>query len=360
MEESDFIDQLTFEDLRERYQSERDVRLRDTRSSFEGEEEGLRRDIGAGIEDDRRHREVLNLALNLFANAASRPYQLGYRFVHGSPLLELGVPNFDFLVANVEAEGPIAILGEAKGSVSGPAGVVAQTRERKQVALDHIEHIKERYLRTDLDPRVEVVLSVPAIGAQRVIEAIEDTGGGIIPWMMDTGENLVSLELPRSIDGQLRSTMLHSDRALNQALEKVRSTDRGFDIFPQSPPFTKLRMLVIHAMKEGQRYWIDRDELSRRLNTELFYLSDDEVSGLVDEMIEMGFEVGVLKDIDGRPALSMRWGSRPSMEDELQKAWTDHRCGYELQKRTDGKIVELQEEFARERDKRPPLESFGD
>ena len=136
MEESDFVDGLTFEDLRKRYRSERDETLRDTLSSFEGEEEGQRRDIEAGIEDDRRHREVLNLALNLFANAASRPYKLGYRFVHGSPLLELGVPNFDVLVANVEAEEPIVILGEAKGSVSGPARVVAQTRERQQVALD--------------------------------------------------------------------------------------------------------------------------------------------------------------------------------------------------------------------------------
>lgn len=360
MEESDFIDQLTFEDLRKRYRSERDETLRDTRSSFEGEEEGLRRDIEAGIEDDRRHREVLNLALNLFANAASRPYKLGYRFVHGSPLLELGVPNFDFLVANVEAEEPIVILGEAKGSVSGPARVVAQTRERQQVALDHIDHIKERYLRTDEDPRVEVVLAVPAIGAQRVIEAIEDTGGGIIPWMTDTGENLVSLALPRSTDGQLRSTMLHSDPVLNQSLEKAKSTDRGFDIFPQSPPFTKLRMLVIHAVKEGQRYWVDRDELSRRLNTELFYLSDDEVSGFVGDIIEMGFDVGVLKAVDGRTALSMRWGSRPSMEEELRKAWIDHRCGYELQKRIDGTIAELQEGFERERDKRPPLESFDD
>ena len=90
MEESDFVDGLTFEDLRKRYRSERDETLRDTLSSFEGEEEGQRRDIEAGIEDDRRH----------------------------------------------EAEEPIVILGEAKGSVSGPARVVAQTRERQQVALD--------------------------------------------------------------------------------------------------------------------------------------------------------------------------------------------------------------------------------
>ncbi len=119
-------------------------------------------------------------------------------------------------------------------------------------------------------------------------------------------------------------------------------------------------MLVIHAVKEGQRYWVDRDELSRRLKTELFYLSDDEVSGLVDEIIEMGFDVGVLKNVDGRTALSMRWGSRPSMEEELRKAWIDHRCGYELQKRIDGTIAELQKGFERERDKRPPLESFDD
>ena len=360
MDESDFLDMLKFEDLRERYQRERDQRLGDTRSAFQQDEEGIKRDIEAGIDADRRHREVLNLAVNLFANPASRPYQLGYRFVHGSPLHELGVPNFDFLVANVEAEEPVAILGEAKGSVSGPASTVAQTRERHQVVMDHIDHIKEYYLRTDEDPRVEVVLAMPAIGGQRVIEAIEDTGGGIIPWMTDTGENLVNLELPRSIGGKARASMLHSDRALNRALERVKSMDRGFDVFPQSPPFTKLRMLVVHAIKEGRRYWVDREVLSRRLRKELFYLSEDQVEGLVDEMVKMGFEVGVLKEVDGRPALSMRWGSRPSMEVELRKAWIDHRCGYELQKRIDGTIAELQEGFERERDKRPPLESFDD
>ena len=280
--------------------------------------------------------------------------------MHGSPLLELEVPNFDFLVASVDAEGPVAILGEAKGSVSNPARTVAQTRDRELAARDNIDHIKERYLRTEADLRVEVVLAIPAIGAQRVIEAIEDSGGGIIPWMTDKGENLVNLELPRSIKGKLRGSMMHSDRALNEALEKARSTDRGFDIFPQSPPFTKLRMLVIHAKREGQHYWVDRDALSKRLSKELFYMSDDEVSGLVDEIIAMGFEVGILKDVGGRSALSMRWGSRPSMEEELRKVWIDHRCGYELQKKVDMAIAELQRKYERERDRRPPLESFAD
>jgi hypothetical protein len=236
VDESEFIDGLAFEELRKQYAQERELRLHEARRSFSKEEKGLRRDLETGIEDDRRHTEVLNLALNLFTNRDSRPYRLGYRFVHGSPLLELEVPNFDFLVANVDAEGPVAILGEAKGSVSNPARTVAQTRDRERTARDNIDHIKERYLRTEADLRVEVVLAIPAIGAQRVIEAIEDSGGGIIPWMTDKGENLVNLELPRSIKGKLRGSMMHSDRALNKALEKARSTDRGFDIFPQSPP----------------------------------------------------------------------------------------------------------------------------
>ena len=88
---------LKFEDLRERYQREREERLGDTRSAFQRDEEGIKRDIETGIDADRRHREVLNLAVNLVANPASRPYQLGYRFVHGSPLHELGVPNFDLI-----------------------------------------------------------------------------------------------------------------------------------------------------------------------------------------------------------------------------------------------------------------------
>ena len=260
----------------------------------------------------------------------------------------------------MEGDEPLVILGEAKGSVSSPARTVQQTRERHEVALDHFDHIKEGYLRTDVDPRVEVVLAVPAIGAQRVIEAIEGSGGGIIPWMTDTGENLVNLELPRATGGKLRSTMLHSDRELNRALERVRSVDRGFDVFPQSPPFTKLRLLVVHATREGQRYWVDRDVVATRLRSELFYLDEGRVQDLVDETFEMGFDVGVLKEVDGRPALSMRWGNRPSMERELRKAWVEHRCGHELNRRVDDTIAELQEEFRRERERRPSLETFDD
>ena len=92
MDESDFLDWLKFEDLRERYHGERDGRLGDVRTSFKGDEEGIGRDVEAGIDSDRRHREVLNLAVNLFANPALGPYQLGYRFVHGSPLHERGAP----------------------------------------------------------------------------------------------------------------------------------------------------------------------------------------------------------------------------------------------------------------------------
>jgi hypothetical protein len=360
VDESDFLDWLKFEDLRERYHGERGRRLGKVRTSFEGDEEGIRRDIEAGIDSDRRHREVLNLAVNLFANPAFGPYRLGYRFVHGAPLHELGVPNFDFLVARMEGDGPVAILGEAKGSVSSPARTVQQTRERHEVALEHIDRIRETYLRTDADPRVEVVLAVPAIGAQRVIEAIEDSGGGIIPWMTDTGENIVTLELPRATDGKLRSTMLHSDRGLNGALERARSVDRGFDVFPQSPPFTKLRLLVVHATREGQRYYVDRDVISTRLGKELFYLDDGQVQALVDETFEMGFDVGVLKEVEGRPALSMRWGNRQSMEGELRRAWVDHRCGHELNRRVDQTIDELQEEFRGERVRRPSLEVFDD
>jgi hypothetical protein len=176
--------------------------------------------------------------------------------------------------------------------------------------------------------------------------------------MTDTGENLVNLELPRSIGSETKGTMLHSDRALNKALKRARSADRGFDIFPESPPFTRLRMLVVHARREGQHYWVDRDVLAGRLGKGLFYLGEEEVYGIADETIRMGFEVGVLKKVEGRTALSMRWGNRTSMEEELRRAWIDHRCGHELQRRLDGAVAELHERFEQERDRRPPLESF--
>jgi hypothetical protein len=54
VDESDFLARLKFEDLRDRYHRERERRLDETRSMFHRDEEGLRRDIEAGIDAERR------------------------------------------------------------------------------------------------------------------------------------------------------------------------------------------------------------------------------------------------------------------------------------------------------------------
>ncbi len=358
MDEDAFVESLRFEDLKQRYQEEKASTFARVEDKFRQRKEECERELKASIEDDRRHREVLTLCINPFAHRRFRPYELGYRFLRGAPLYELGVRNFDFLLGNITTNPPVVILGEAKGSVSSPGRVVREVVERREIALKHIDHIKERYLRIKADPRVETVLAISAVHAVGVIDAIVREGGSIIPWMVDRGDNILFLELSESIDRSLRPTMLHGERELNNALRRIESMEMGFNIFPQSHPVTKLRMLAVSAQKVDRSLLVDPGVLELNLQSDLFYLDDESIKELKKEILSLGYEIGLLREEKDKVRLSTRWTGRGAVEEEIEAKWANYRLDQMLAQQKQEAIEKLREKFSRELSRRPELRRF--
>ncbi len=358
MDEKAFLESVRFEDLKDKYLSEKELVLTSEKRRFREAREKRERDLIAGIEDDRRHRETLTLCINPFAHEGFQPYELGYRFLRGAPLYELDVANFDFLLVNLEFRPPVVMFGEAKGSVSNPGRVVKEVLNRKATALNEMAYVKENYLRGTADPRVETVLAVPAVDAIQVMEAIVEEGGGIIPWMVDRGDNVLSLKLPNHIDGPLRASMLHGDNDLNQALKKMGSLARGFNIFPQSHPVTKLRMLVASAQRIGRSLIVDTNILLANLQADLFYLEPMATRELQQEILSLGFDIGLLREVDNEIRLSTRWTDRGAVEEEINSRWVGKRLEQRRRREEEEAILTLQAQITDELQGRPGLQTF--
>ncbi len=360
LDEGAFLRSLRFDDLKDTYRGRRDSVLAGVEKKFCEAREKRERQLRAGTENDLRHRETLTLCVNPFAHKGFQPYKLGYRFLRGAPLYELDIANFDFLIANLTARPPVVLFGEAKGSISNPSRVVREVLDKGATAQEQMEYVKKEYLKIGADPRLETILAVPAVDAIRVTESIVQEGGEIIPWMVDRGDNILSLELPRHINGPLRSSMLHGDNQLNQALRKTGSLERGFNIFPQSHPVTKLRMLAASAQKTGRTLVVDPGILLGNLQADLFYLDTETAQGIQQEILSLGFDIGLLKEVNNEIRVSTRWTDRRAVEEEIHDRWVGYRLEQLLRREKDRAIEALQEEMTRELKKRPDLQTFED
>ena len=103
--------------------------------NFETIIQAYQTDTIIGIDSDKTHREILNGCVYPFTQRGKISSELKYHFVRGSPLHELGEKNFDFLLYKPSDRSPVAVMGEAKGSVSKHSGIVKEALGRKQVAL---------------------------------------------------------------------------------------------------------------------------------------------------------------------------------------------------------------------------------
>ncbi|MFQ6060873.1 MAG: hypothetical protein ACE5KV_06225, partial [Thermoplasmata archaeon] len=259
-------------------------------AEFREDVDALRRRKRKGIDDDHRHRLALNLCIDPFYKETAKPWKLGYHFIRASPLSEtdFGVKNMDFLIVNYGERRHIAIFGEAKGSIDNPARTVRETLERKEVVLKHRDYIETEYLKM-VDKKVpvfiEFVLGVPVQNNNRICRAIEESGGGLIPWAVGGLERMcLSVDVPHSIGEDTRRTMKHRDRELNDALRECRSSESCFSVFPQCHKTAKIQLLI----EVSKNLIVNRQDLRDRVGSDLFYLDDTECQEITNEILQGG------------------------------------------------------------------------
>ncbi len=319
--------------------------------------EDLRKRKWDGIEKDSRHRRVLNLCIYPFYALDSPPVELGYRFLRASPLSELGVRNMDFLVYNYTKKRAVAIFGEAKGSIASPTKIVRDTMEKKDIVVQNEDYIKSTYLKVkEKTVNFEYVIGVPVEKNIRICEAIEDAGGGLIPWSAGGLERRsLSLEIPKNVDKSIRKTMIHRDTGLNSSLKELKSHDSCFSVFPDSHDVTWLELMI----EASDNLVIETSELEKRLQMYLFYLGDSEKSHFLKKMVGKAVEVGIVRKVgENTYRIKSKWKKKRDIAKDVREKWVEHSVNSELSENLDRIEEEAVEEFHQRIEKQKSLKDF--
>ncbi|MCJ2564410.1 MAG: hypothetical protein LN417_10055 [Candidatus Thermoplasmatota archaeon] len=357
MSDEEFQQDLRFPDLKKGYQKDVRLLLKGLKRSQAEHREELERELDIAIDDDRYHGQILNACIYPFTQKGKIPKELGYRFVRGSPLEELGVTNVDFLLFKKSERVPVAIIGESKGSVSRASTVVKDLLARRKAALDNIEYMKREYLCTAKDVILECVLGVPASDSHKVVREVIRKGGGLIVWSVSRASSLISVAIPEIDDGDVKMSMMHQDSRLNKLLHEAVTALAHFDVFPQCHRISQLRLLIEHCnLQKIVRPSILSHWLRER---DLFYRSPEDNDNLVGDIFDIGVKIGFLRRMEeDEYVIVSRHIHAESLEAELVKKWKDWRIRLREEVEEREKVASLRMEYSEKAKRRPVLPAF--
>jgi hypothetical protein len=207
--DEEFIEFLRAADLQGQYRTAIGKIISEVNQEFTQRRDEFVLDKQRKLELDKWHRNILNSCIFPFTEAGMVT-KVGYHFIRGSPLYELGVPNFDFLLYNPTKA--IAILGEAKGQLSDEGEVVTQTKERVRNVTANSDYVKKTYLNSN-SANHDFVIGVQWADANRLAKCVARRGGGIVVWQSGSdfrsGDDRLGIFVPGNEQGAVVQTIDH-------------------------------------------------------------------------------------------------------------------------------------------------------
>jgi hypothetical protein len=360
----EFLQFLRDRDLQERYDKDIKRIIRRTKAKFRAGRDEFVENLRNELSKDDDHRRVLNACVYPFAQQEIPSYY----FVRAAPLAEVRPPvkNMDFLIVSIDAsddEISMAIIGEAKGSINDPEPEVSETKERIDVFEKNWEYAKNRYLKDTEMPR-EFVLGVYAVDANETAKSVIRKGGKIIVWSVDfSNDPVLDLhrpDLPDRSDREIRETMYHRNKKLNQILNKLPTSQSFKTFYLQSHPVAKLRILTgVDKGKEDATFTFD--DVKALVKEALDYVSEDDIiKQEALKILTLAQSIGFVKPLGSENFKIMsRSKQAAARESEIEHAWFDFRVREEVSQRIDTEITKLQPSYEKERASRPRLEEVS-
>lgn len=328
-------------------------------------EDSKREDLREEIDIQRRHRKLISYSI--FPFVQEQP--AGYKFFTAEPLEELEVPNFDFLLWNLDGS---VIFGEAKSSIPDSAEtVVNQLEKRKQIAEDHKQYIEEEYLGSEID-HMEFVVSTYVNHGDKIAKAIIEEGAEFVTWVVDAYYDTlwVRQARPRSFPDNLESeepdAMLeeldrrhtHDVSALNGELDRVTTGFGQADVLPTAIIVDQLRVVVQARRVEGRHPCVDRSDIEHYVSNSSLNYTDERVTGIVDNLVEAGKRINFLSEWDDERAdlkVVSNYTAKDDLETVLENKWIDWR----IDDMQDDLRDECEEKVTAELGKQKQLDEYG-
>lgn len=313
-----------------------------------------------GIETEKRHRMLLNLSVFPFTMQGLAT-SLGYQFVRGSPLAELNVSNFDFMIARISSSGSLAIFGEVKGSIQDPDEAVSQTLNRRAVALGSLDYVKKEYLGlpSSASLRTEFVISCPSSEVTEVVRAVTNKNPKLIVWHASlSGPEILKIASPPNVPD--RHLMLHTDKELNDLLTGAKSSFSCYDLWPKMHLALSLGATYKYV-ERGQDDMFVTDELVRAVvSTDMFYLSEREREAEASKIIQLAREIGFIAPVPG--TIRYRVGNarerRDATERRAYSRWIDYSLNKELGELLESERNRVQDEFREIRARQKGIDEY--
>jgi len=285
--------------------------------------------LNTAFEEDKLHRIAVNMCCYPFCSNGYLKEKTGYFFIRADPLYELGryLSDFDFLLYNPMSN--VAIFGEAKGSLSSHQvnSEVSDVSKKINVVESNKEYIENEII-GDQIKKFEYVLAVPPYSDQKVISEIRKKLLPVSVWSLDMGNRKLTLKTFTDRENRLTETVagqVHSDSKLKSELfDDVDTEDKFLDLFPRSPPFTKIsKCLVTAKALSDSTNAISRENILDVIDKMLYYLTDETKQTICEEIIKGGIDIEILHEEEGRYTIKSEYSD--SLEQDILDKWIDKR-----------------------------------
>ncbi|QLG47841.1 hypothetical protein [Natrinema halophilum] len=328
-------------------------------------ETSKREDLREEIDIQRNHRKLISYSIFPFA----QDDPAGYKFLKAEPLEELGVPNFDFLLWNLDGS---VIFGEAKSSIPDNATkVVNQLEDRKEIAEDHQDYIEEEYLGSEIN-HMEFVVATYVNHGDKIAKEIIEEGAEFITWVVDAHSDTLWVRharptaFPDNLEAEQPDAMLeelerrhtHDISSLNGELDRVTTSFGQADVLPTSIIVDRLRVVVQARRVEGRHPCVDREDIREYVAESSLNYTEERVEEIVNDLIEGGENINFLSEWEDDRAgfkIVSNYTAKDDLEQVLEDKWIDWRI--------EGKKDELREEcedrVAAEIGKQSQLSKYG-
>jgi len=292
------------------------------------------------IQKEKEHRKLLNLCVFPFNN---EPSPAGFKFVRADPLVELnddtgeeddGFKNFDFMLWDFDGQ---AIFGDAKANINqGAESLLNEIEEQIEIVEENRDYIIENYIGKDPD-HIDYVLATFAGDSNDITRKAISGGYEVITWAIHQMDKNISVNtvLPRSEEipegetiDDVRLRVRHSKHELNEALEHVETRDGSFNVFPESHPVTKLRVLNAARISEDGYCFVNVADVQEIVESELIYLDEESCREVTENIIDKGCEIDYLTDFEDHEAdfkIKSRYTHSDGLSKTLERKWCQHQ-----------------------------------
>lgn len=261
---------------------------------FEEELDKFKAKIELGINNDKEHRDLINLCVFPFSQAQS-DVDLNYRFIRGEPLWELKTNSFDFLLCNFEKK--FVIFGECKASIQNYTDIVKEVEARQKIVQDNINYIIEHYL--GFSPKnIKYVIGVYSSDDEELIKKIIERKADFIVWSIDRYKKLLSFKSFLNISETQKRKIEHDHTKLNNKLKKIPTDTGGYDMFPSSHIITQLRQIILTKEKKQKDLIVSPSKIKSKVKNDIFYLDETIQTDIASKIINYAEKIGFIQSID--------------------------------------------------------------